>query len=286
MKRAKKKWLFAVPLLLACGYLAVNPQPMYAIFGIGDVVFDPSAWASLAEIWSQDISNGAKLVETYNQTVKIVENGLQAYNLAMQMAQRIQNKSVWKTAAFAVGSEVAQQHYNETINWSAVMNGDVLNAGRAWHDSTSDGGNAGYLGTVTANNSRRMSEYATMQMLDATSRRCAEILANYKTSQDANQDAEDKLASDTFDQSDAKNAMVSVLNVLSGGHIHLQNQQKANGNLQACLAEQNTLQAKVQRDRLADGQYWYSEIAKARASTPTMIDPDATATFAGSYLEP
>jgi hypothetical protein len=46
------------------------------------------------------------------------------------------------------------------------------------------------------------------------------------------------------------------------------------------------LQAKVQRDQLADGQYWYSEIASARASTPAMIDPDATATFAGSYLEP
>jgi hypothetical protein len=93
------------PLLLGIGYLAVNPQPLYAIFGVGDVVFDPTTYATIGEIWDQDISNGAKLVETYNQTVKIVENGLQMYNLAMAMSQRIENKSVWKMAAFRVGDE-------------------------------------------------------------------------------------------------------------------------------------------------------------------------------------
>lgn len=282
----KKNWMTVVPLVLGMGYLAVNPQPILALFGFGDIVFDPSSWASLGEIWSQDISNGAKLVQTYNQTVKIVENGLQMYALATQMAQRVQNKNVWRMAAFAVGDEVAQQHYNETINFNAVMNGDVLNAGRAWHDSTLYGGNAGYLGTVTATNSRRMAEFATIQMLDATSQRCAQILGNYKQIQDTNQNAEDKLESDTLDQSDAKNAMVSVLNVLSGGNIHLRTQEKANGNLQACLAEQNTLQAKVQRDKLADEQNWYSDIAAARAGSPALLDPNATAVATSGYLEP
>ena len=266
-----KKWIAALPLLLGMGYLAVNPPAMYALFGFGDIVFDPSSWASLGHIWSQDISNGAKLIQTYNESVKILQNGLEVYHLATSMAQRIQNKSLWKTAAFAVGSEIAQTHYNEQVNWSAAMNGDVLNAGRAWQQSTYNAGNAGYLGNVTAANSHRMAEFATIQLLDQTSQRCATILANYKQTQDANQGAEDQLKGDTFDQSDAKNAMVSVLNVLSGGHIHLQTQEKANGNLQACLAEQNTLQAKIQRDRLADEQQWYAEIAAARADSPALL---------------
>lgn len=282
----QRKWV-AVPLLLGMGYVAVNPAPVYALFGIGDVVFDPSSYAAIGNIWSQDISNGAKLVETYNQTVKIVKNGLQMYSLAMAMSQRIQNKSVWKTAAFAVGNETAQQHYNEGINFGAVMNGDVLNAGTAWKQSTRNAGTGGYLGNATAQNSRRMAEYATIQLLDATSQRCAQILANYKQTQDSNQTAEDKLSTDAFDQSDAKNAMVSVLNVLSGGQLHVRNQEKANGNLQACLAEQNTLQAKLQRDRLADEQQWYADIAAARASSPAMLDPGATATAVhGNYLVP
>jgi hypothetical protein len=287
MIRAKKKWLFAVPLVLGCGYLAVNPQPMYAIFGLGDVVFDPTSYAQFTKIWSEDVSNGVKLAQTYNQAVKIVANGLQIYNLSMQMAQRVQNKNVWKTAGFAVGDEIAETHYNENVNFNAVMNGDVLHAGQAWHQSTFGAGNAGYLGNATASNSSRMAEFATIQMLDQTSQRCAAILGNYKQMQAANQAAADKLVNDTFDQTDAKNSMVAVLNVLSGGGIHLQNQTKANGNLQACLAEQQTLQNKLQRDRLAAGQFWYADAAFAKANTPSQIDPAMTAAFVdGGYLEP
>ncbi len=285
--KTKKNWLAAVPLLLGTGYLALNPQVVYGLFGVGDMVFDPTSYATLGHIWGEDISNGAKLAQTYNQTVKIVSNGLRAYQLASAMAVRIQNKSVWKTAGFAVGNETAQQHYNESINFSAVMNGDAVNAGHAWQQSTLSEGNAGYLGNDSARNSSRMAEFATIQMLDQTSERCGQILANYKQTQDANQSAEDQLQSDTFDQSDAKNATVAVLNVLSGGALHMRNQNKANGNLQACLAEQQTLQAKIQRDRLAEEQNWFSDIAKGRATSASTLDPTSTAALiSGTYLEP
>jgi hypothetical protein len=283
----KKKWLFAVPLLAGLGYVAVNPPPMYAIFGFGDIVFDPSSWASLGQIWGQDISNGAKLVQSYNQTVKIFENGLQAYNLAVSMARNITNKHLWETAAFSIGNEFSQTHYGETINFSAVMNGDFLHAGQAWQQSTLSAGNSGYLLLATAPTSNRMAEFATVQLMDSSSQRCAAIIANYKQTQDANAAPELQLKGDVFDQSDAKNAMVSVLNIMSGGHLQLQNQTKANGNLQACLAEQQTLQAKVQRDRLAEEQLWYQSIAAERASAPALQDPGRTALIiGGSYLEP
>ena len=99
MRITKKKWLFAVPLVLGVGYLAVNPSRPYAVFGMGDIVFDPTSFTQFAKIWDQDVSTGAKIAQTYNQTVKIVSNGLQLYNLSMQMAARVQNKSIWKTAA-------------------------------------------------------------------------------------------------------------------------------------------------------------------------------------------
>ena len=278
--------ILATALVVCGGYLAVNPQRLYAIFGIGDVVFDPTSYASIVKIWNQDISNGAKLAQTYNQTVKIVKNGLDTYNLAVQMARRVQDKRVWETAAFAVGNEVTESHYNEHINFNAVMNGDYLNAGYAWHQSTLSPGSAGYLGARTAQQSNRMSQYATIQLLDQTSQRCAQILANYKKLQEANQAAEDKLHSDALDSSDAKNSIVAVLNVISGGHIHAQTQAKANGNLQACLAEQHTLQAKVIRDRLANEQLWYNDIAAARAFTPATLDPAKTVASMNAYLEP
>ena len=282
-----RKWLFTIPLVCAVVFTAINPRPMYAIFGIGDIVFDPSSWASLGSIWGQDISNGAKLIQTYNESVKIVKNGLDMYNLANTMAQRVQNKEVWKMTAFAVGNEEMKDHYGETVNWSAAMNGDVLNAAHAYNQSTLTANGAGWMGAAPAANSRRMAQYATLQMLDQTSVRCTSILANYKATQDANQGAESNLTGDALDSSDAKNSMVAVLNVLSGGHIHMQTQQKANGNLQACLAEQQTLQAKLTRDRLAAEQNYYFDIAQARASESVQFDPNAAAAFVGgNYLEP
>ena len=64
-----------------------------------------------------------------------------------------------------MGDEITETHYNEHVNFNAVMNGDVLHAGTAWHQSTLYGGNAGYLGNASASNSRRMSQFATMQLL-------------------------------------------------------------------------------------------------------------------------
>jgi type IV secretion system protein TrbJ len=273
-------------LVLGVGYLAVNPEKLHALLGIGDLVFDPSSYASLGEIWSEDASNGVKLAETYNQTVMLVKQGLQIYNLGLAMSQRIESKQVWEMAAFAVGNEITESHYNEKINFNAVMNGDFLNAGTAWHQSTLYGGDGSYLGASQAATSRRMSNYATLQLLDQTSQRCGEILANYKATQDMNQGAEDQLSADTFDQSDAKNSMVAVLNVLSGGRVHMQTQTRANGNLQACQAEQQTLTAKIQRDKLADEQLWYSDIANTRATSPALLDPDLTASVVANYLIP
>jgi type IV secretion system protein TrbJ len=283
-----RKWLFAVPLLLGIGFLAVNPQRMYALWGMGDIVFDPDSYATLGDIWSSGLSTGTKIAETYNQTVQIVQNGLQMYNLGMQMAQRIKSKSVWETAAFAVGNEIARTHYNETINFSAVMNGDYLHAGQAWQQSTYYGGTGAYLGSVSAANSSRMAQFATIQMMDQASQRCATILANYNATQASNVLAEQGLKQDIFDTSDAKNSVVAALNVLSGGHFQLQNQTKANGNVQACLAEQQTLANKVQRDQLADYQTYYSDIATARGTESVQFDPTAAGNFVSgtNWTEP
>jgi type IV secretion system protein TrbJ len=286
MKITKKKWISAsIAGLMGIG-LAVEPTPIYALFGFGDIVFDPSAYATLGKIWSQEGTNYEKLVDTYNESVKIYETGVAAYNLAEAMSHRVQNKNTWKLAAFAVENEIARNHYNESVNFTDVANGDVRNAGTAWNQSTYAAPDVAYLGSVKPNQSRRMSEYATLQMLDQTSERCSAILANYKQTQDQNQTPDDQFSSDVLDQSDAKNAEVAVLNVLSGGALHLKTQQRANGNLEACLAEQNTLQAKLQRDRLAEEQEWYSDQAQERATAPALLDPDATASVIGNYLEP
>lgn len=283
--RRKNQYLIAAPLALTVGFIAINPQRLHAFLGFGEIVFDPSSYAEIGEVWSQDISNGEKLAETYNQTVKIVKNGLDIYNLATQMSQRVQSKQTWKMAAFAVGDETTENHYNESVNFNAVMNGDYANAGTAWHQSTLNAGTGAYMGAAGAPNSSRMSQYATLQLLSQTSQRCAALLAQYNSVQKVNQKAEDTLAGDTYDESDLKNAEVAVLNVLSGGMIHVRTQARAQGNLAACQAEQNTLQAKALQDELAHQNLWYQDVANARAFSPSTLDPSTGAQSYG-YLLP
>jgi hypothetical protein len=204
VQMTNRTWILAAPLVLGIGFFAVNPTRLYAILGAGDVVFDPSAYATLGKIWKDGTSTLNQITQTYNQTVKIAQNAIATYNLGVQMAQRVQNKNVWMMAGFAAGNELTESHYNEQINFNAVMNGDVLHAATAWHQSTLAAGNAGYLANSSATTSNRMAKYSTIQLLDQTSQRCAMILANYKTMQDTNKAAEDKLFTDTFDSSDAK----------------------------------------------------------------------------------
>ena len=76
------------------GFIALNPQRLYGIFGLGDIVFDPTSYGEIIEVWNQDVSNGVKLAQTYNEAVKIVKNGIDTYNLAVQMARGFRtNKS-------------------------------------------------------------------------------------------------------------------------------------------------------------------------------------------------
>lgn len=260
--------------------------PAYGLWGIGDIVFDPTSYAQFANIWQEDVSTGIKLANTYNETLKIVKNGLQLYALEQQMAQRVESKNDWIMTSFALGNEYTQQHYNESVNMSGVMNGDYLNAAHGWNQATYNAGNGAYLGASTPATSTRMSEYASIQLIDQTSTRCATILAQYKASQDANAPAEKSLSDDAFSTANAKNYMTAVLNIMSGGSIHLNTQAKANGNLQACLAEQQTLASKIERDKLAAEQDWYAGVAAAKARTNTGLDPDKTLQVNRSYMVP
>ena len=73
-------------------------------------VFDASTWAAIGQVWNQDISNGAKLIQEYNELVKIWTSGMQIYNLGTAMAQSFTsgNKSAWVTLAQMATNDVTQ----------------------------------------------------------------------------------------------------------------------------------------------------------------------------------
>ena len=59
--RISKK-LVAVGVIVTTALLLV-PTPAAALFGLGDIVFDPTSYATLAKIWSSDASTLTKVTE-------------------------------------------------------------------------------------------------------------------------------------------------------------------------------------------------------------------------------
>src|SRR6516164_8932394 len=73
--------------------LLVIPTCAYAIFGVGDIVFDPS--------------NYAEAVAELDQDIQIVQQAIQTYNL-LQSELRIISSRPWQTIATTLGSIAIQ----------------------------------------------------------------------------------------------------------------------------------------------------------------------------------
>jgi hypothetical protein len=279
--KKRKTLIIVVIFVLICGAAILRAQ-----FGFS-IVYDPQNTVQTALVVAKEITNGATLVSQLQQLYQTYQTIVQDYNLAKQMATQFANKNYWKTLMFQVGNELIRNHYGESINLATVMNGNYAQAAAAWIQATYSAPSSNFMGNVTAQNSRRMSEYATVQLMDQTSTRCAQILAQYESTQAANQAAIVQLQTDTLDTSSAANTAIAVGNMQNGASEQGIAIAQAAGNLEACIAEQQTLQAKLERDRLAANTAWYSDVATSRATTPSQLDPTTTANLmAGGYLVP
>ena len=63
----------------------LTPTKNQAQFGIPELVFDPSSYATLGSIWSSNLSLVAKAIAEYNQLVLIYTNAFQAFQFEQMM---------------------------------------------------------------------------------------------------------------------------------------------------------------------------------------------------------
>ena len=122
--------LFGLALLL--------PRPAAAIFGFGDIVFDPTSYATLGHIWGQDLSNYAKLIQSVQQLEKIYGNAVQVYDLSRAMSQSFSggNKQQWIALAQTGLADYTHDKYGENQVWSEAVSGNPSQVPNAWQQST------------------------------------------------------------------------------------------------------------------------------------------------------
>jgi type IV secretion system protein TrbJ len=148
--RARK---LIVPVGLAFVVLCVVPKPAHAIFGLGDIVYDPTNWGEAVKQLEQDI--------------KLVEQGIQTYNL-LQSELRMMQQRPWETLA------------------TALSDIQIPVSGNSDNADDDDGGEAAAVGSAANGSGDALSAWQSAMMrmqavTDTTSRvldRTSPVLAN------------------------------------------------------------------------------------------------------------
>lgn len=134
--RISKKLIVATAVATAA--LLLMPTPAAALFGLGDIVFDPTSYATLAKIWSSNASTLTKVTEEVAQLGKIYANGVQTYKQALAMAERVNQftRLNWLTVGITAVNDATANRFGEATNWAALVNGDPALASSVWKSAT------------------------------------------------------------------------------------------------------------------------------------------------------
>ena len=252
------------------------PLQSIAQFGLPSIVYDPSSYATLGHIWNEDISTGAKILQEYNEVVKLYTTSMMQYQLAEQMARQMQNRSGWLTTATLMTNRITQNKYGETVNWSAAMNGQWTQAGTAYNNATTRLSPSINLSNETLGSSYHLSNLASVETIDASNTACLQAVSQYRANQQANQPAATSLSSVEVDEGSGSNTEIAQLNQLNAANEQQRAEAESRGTLQACLVEQQALANTIQRNNQVEALNMYAAIQQKQAANPMQLSNVST----------
>jgi hypothetical protein len=212
-----RKWLIGTgaALLLAA-------TPSFALFGIGDIVFDPTSYASL-------VSQLTTLETQYN----MLKNNIVHFSFKQQ----------WQTRLHTLENVNVANMLGETAGMSIALNSNSPTASiTAWKTATVQmNGNATSYLQGQALGSARMSQFAMIETSDSVSPDCLTAVGQYRGARSENATPNSSLFSQQFDSTDSTNSEVQQLNLLNAAEAQKLSEMQSQGTLHACLASQMTL---------------------------------------------
>jgi type IV secretion system protein TrbJ len=213
----RRKWLLG-----AGATLLFTATPSFALFGIGDIVFDPTSYASL-------VSQLTTLQTQYN----MLKNNITHFSAKQQ----------WQTTLHALENVNVANMFGETAGMSIALNSNSPSASTtAWKAATvtMNGSAPSYLAGQSLGNAR-MSQLAMIETADSVSPDCLTAVGQYHAARSENTTANNSLLSQQFDSSDATNSEVQQLNLLNASEAQRLSEMQSQGTLHACLASQMTV---------------------------------------------
>ena len=211
-----RKWLIAGTALL------LTATPGFALFGLGDIVFDPTSYASLV---SQ--------LTTLETQYKMLKNNITHFSIKRQ----------WQTTLHALENVNVANMFGETAGIKiALSSNSPSTSATAWKTATvtMNSGTSSYLQGQSLGSSR-ISQLAMVETSDSISPDCLTAVGQYRTNRTENATANSSLLSDQFDSSDNTNSEVQQLNLLNASEAQKMNEMQAQGALHTCIAGQMTV---------------------------------------------
>jgi hypothetical protein len=252
----RRRALTSASLVLVLALLL--PTSAYAIFGLGDIVFDPS--------------NYAEAVAQLGQDIQIVSQAVQTYNLLKSELAIITSRP-WQTLATTLASiQVADLGDEPSAAAQAIaqaVNG-TQDARTAWsHANLSINmdtlNNA--LGSILSNTAAPAHANA-IEMTDAFATDALRTLGLYRTNQTLLNTAIQNLETAQQSTDPADNTPAAQQNITNGILLQLLKLQQSAASLHAVVTEQLAASNSWQRNTAADNLTMLSSAIQSRNTAP------------------
>jgi hypothetical protein len=224
LKKHRKWFIVGTALLLTA-------PPSFALFGIGDVVFDPKSYASLVQ----------QLTMIRTQ-----------YNMLKNNITHFSIKRQWQTTLHTLENVNVANMFGETAGIKiALSSNSPSTSATAWKTATvtMNSGTSSYLRGQSLG-SARISQLAMVETSDSISPDCLTAVGQYRSGRSENATANTSLLSQQFDSSDSTNSEVQQLNLLNASEAQKLSEMQAQGALHTCIAGQMTV-ANMERHNAA-----------------------------------
>jgi hypothetical protein len=238
----RRKWLLGTgAALLLCA------TPSFALFGIGDIVFDPTSYASLV----------SQLTTIESQ-----------YNMLKNNITHFSAKQEWQTVLHSLENVNVASMFGETAGIKIALNTNNPSASlTGWQTATVpvNSSASSYLAGQQLGSSR-MSQLAMIETSDGVSPDCLTAVGQYRSGRSTNLTANSSLNLNQFDNTDATNAEVQQLNLLNAAEGQRMAEMQSQGSLQACLAGQMTVANMERRNAAVEDLNTASTIQQQRST--------------------
>ena len=240
----RKKWIIGAAALL------LTATPSFALFGLGDIVFDPTSYGNLV---SQ--------LTTMETQYRMLKNNIEHFSFKQQ----------WETAFNTMKQANVRDLFGETNGMTTALNTNSAAASStAWTAATVpvNGTTTTYLAGETPG-SAQLSELAMIEASDSVSPDCLTAIGEYRAARAQNTAANNNLTSEQLDGSTASNSEVEQLNLLNAAEAQKMSEMQSQGVLQTCLASEMAMGNMQQRNAAALDLNTSAFVAQQRAADDT-----------------